>query len=42
MDKLEINSNKMKGKDIFGLLKGKLKRSTEDILKEVDEDFEYK
>lgn len=31
--------NITKVKDIFGILKGKLKRNTEDLLKEVDEDF---
>jgi len=31
--------NKTKVKDIFGILKGKIKRDTEDLLKEVDEDF---
>ena len=31
--------NKTKVGDIFGILKGKIKRSTEDLLKEVDEDF---
>lgn len=34
--------NKTKAKDIFGLLKGKLKRDTEDLLNEVDKDFEKK
>lgn len=32
--------NKTKAKDIFGILKGKLKRETDDLLKEVDRDFE--
>ncbi len=32
--------NKTKVKDIFGILKGKLKRDTDDLLKEVDRDFE--
>jgi len=32
--------NKTKSKDIFGILKGKIKRSTENLLKEVDKDFE--
>lgn len=31
--------NKTKVEDIFGILKGKIKRSTADLLKEVDEDF---
>lgn len=32
--------NKTKAKDIFGILKGKLKRDTDELLKEVDRDFE--
>ncbi len=32
--------NKTKVKDIFGLLKNKIKKNTEDLLKEVDKDFE--
>lgn len=32
--------NKTKAKEIFGMLKEKLKRSTSDVLKEVDMDFE--
>mgnify|MGYP001572606249 FL=1 len=32
--------NKTKVKDIFGILKGKIKRDTADLLKEVDRDFE--
>ena len=32
--------HKTKVKDIFGILKGKLNRSTDDLLREVDEDFE--
>ncbi|MBS3081215.1 hypothetical protein J4221_07125 [Candidatus Pacearchaeota archaeon] len=32
--------NKTKVKDIFGILKGKLKRDTDDLLKEVNRDFE--
>lgn len=32
--------NKTKAKDIFGILKGKLTRETDDLLKEVDRDFE--
>lgn len=32
--------NKTKVKDIFGILKGKLKRDTDELLKEVDRDFE--
>jgi len=32
--------NKTRVKEIFGILKGKFKRSTKEILKEVDEDFE--
>lgn len=31
---------KTKAKDIFGIFKGKLKRNTDDLLKEVDRDFE--
>lgn len=31
--------NITKVKDIFGILKGKIKRNTADLLKEVDEDF---
>lgn len=35
-----INSkNKTKVKDIFGILKGKLKRDTEDIMKDVDKEL---
>lgn len=33
--------DKTKAGDIFGILKNEFKRSTEDILKEVDEDFEW-
>ncbi len=32
--------NKTKVKDIFGILKGRIKRDTESILKEVDRDFD--
>jgi antitoxin component of MazEF toxin-antitoxin module len=32
--------SKTKAGDIFGILKGKLKRSTEDLLNEVNKDFE--
>ncbi len=32
--------NKTKVKDIFGILKGKLTRDTDDLLREVDRDFE--
>ncbi len=32
--------NKAKAKDIFGILKGKLKRNTDELLKEVDKYFE--
>ena len=32
--------NKTKVKDVFGILKGKLTRDTEDLLREVDRDFE--
>jgi len=35
-----ITKNKTKAKDIFGILKGKLTRDTDDLLKEVDRDFE--
>ncbi|MBI2452544.1 AbrB/MazE/SpoVT family DNA-binding domain-containing protein [Candidatus Pacearchaeota archaeon] len=31
--------NKTKVKDIFGILKGKIRRGTAELLKEVDEDF---
>jgi len=31
--------NKTKVKEIFGILKGKIKRDTSDLLKEVDQDF---
>ena len=31
--------NITKVKDIFGIMKGKLKRDTADLLREVDEDF---
>ena len=31
--------NKTKVKDIFGIMKGKLKRDTAEVLKEVDRDF---
>ncbi|MBS3075715.1 AbrB/MazE/SpoVT family DNA-binding domain-containing protein [Candidatus Pacearchaeota archaeon] len=34
------SKNKTKVKDIFGILKGKIKRDTADLLKEVDRDFE--
>lgn len=40
---LEILINlktKTKAGDIFGILKGKLTRDTDDLLKEVDKDFE--
>jgi len=33
------SKNKTKVKDIFGILKGKIKRDTADLLREVDEDF---
>jgi len=32
--------NKTKVRDIFGILKGKLTRDTDDLLKEVDRNFE--
>jgi len=32
--------NKTKAREIFGILEGKLKRDTDDLLKEVDRDFE--
>jgi len=32
--------NKTKARDIFGILKEKLTRDTDDLLKEVDRDFE--
>ncbi|MDD5192417.1 MAG: AbrB/MazE/SpoVT family DNA-binding domain-containing protein [Candidatus Nanoarchaeia archaeon] len=32
--------NKTRAGDIFGILKGKLARDTDDLLKEVDRDFE--
>ncbi len=32
--------NKTRVKDVFGILKGKIKRDTESLLKEVDRDFE--
>jgi len=32
--------NKTKGKDIFGILKKRIKRNTDDLLNEVDKDFE--
>ena len=32
--------NKTKAKEVFGILKGKIKRNTESILKEVNRDFE--
>ena len=35
-----ITKDKTKVKDIFGILKGKLTRDTDDLLKEVDRDFE--
>jgi antitoxin component of MazEF toxin-antitoxin module len=34
------SKNKTKAGEIFGLLKGKLKRSTDELLAEVDRDFE--
>jgi len=34
--------NKTKAGDIFGILKGKLKRDTDELLEEVDRDFEGK
>ena len=34
--------NKTKAGDIFGILKGKPLRDTDDLLKEVDRDFEKK
>ena len=34
--------NKTKVKDIFGILKGKLKRDTDELLEEVDRAFEGK
>lgn len=38
---VRINTkNKTKVRDIFGILKGKLIRDTDDLLKEVDTDFE--
>lgn len=37
---ITFNSTKItKVKDIFGLLKGKLNKSTEEIMREVDKDF---
>jgi hypothetical protein len=36
-----LRNNKTKVKDIFGILKGKLKRDTDELLKEVDNDFEF-
>ncbi len=33
------SKNKTKVKDIFGLLKGKLKRDTDEVMKEVDKDL---
>ncbi len=32
--------NRTKSKDIFGILKGKIRRNTDDLLKEVNKDFE--
>ena len=38
---IRINAkNKTRAGDIFGILKGKLTRDTDDLLKEVDRDFE--
>ncbi|MBU3906768.1 MAG: AbrB/MazE/SpoVT family DNA-binding domain-containing protein [Nanoarchaeota archaeon] len=38
---VRINTkNKTKARDIFGILKGKPIRDTDDLLKEVDRDFE--
>ena len=34
--------NKTKVKDIFGILKGKLKRPTEEVLREIDEELDPK
>ena len=39
IDVIIQEKNKTKVKDIFGILKGKIKRDTADLLKEVDEDF---
>jgi len=33
------SKNKTRAKDIFGILKGELKRDTDDLLREVDGDF---
>jgi antitoxin component of MazEF toxin-antitoxin module len=41
--KIEViitSKGKTKVGDIFGILKGKIKRDTSDLLKEVDRDFE--
>lgn len=32
--------NRTKAKDIFGILKGKIKKDTKNLLKEVNKDFE--
>jgi len=38
---VRINTkNKTKAREIFGILKGKLTRDTDDLLKEVDRDLE--
>jgi antitoxin component of MazEF toxin-antitoxin module len=38
---IRINTkDKTRVKDVFGILKGKLTKSTDDLLKEVDRDFE--
>jgi antitoxin component of MazEF toxin-antitoxin module len=38
---IRINAkNKTIARDVFGILKGKLTRDTDDLLKEVDRDFE--
>jgi antitoxin component of MazEF toxin-antitoxin module len=42
IDILIRTKDKTKVKDIFGLLKGKLKRDSDDLLDEVDRDFEKK
>ncbi len=34
------SKNKTRAKDIFGILKGRIKKDTAELLKEVDRDFE--
>jgi hypothetical protein len=36
----KLIKNKIKVKDIFGILKNRMKRNTYDLLQEVDSDFE--